>query len=66
MAVLRDISARKALEAELRQAQISVDTAGDMISWVRIADGSIAYVNATACRILATAAMSSWAPASGW
>lgn len=50
--ILRDITARKTLEAELRQAQISVDSAGDMISWVRLADGSIAYVNATACRIL--------------
>jgi len=50
--VVRDISQRLKLEASLRQAQLSVDSAGDMIFWVAVADAQIRYVNSAACRAL--------------
>jgi PAS domain S-box-containing protein len=47
-----DLSARKALEADLRQAQVSVDNAGDMILWARADDARLAYANKAACDAL--------------
>lgn len=47
-----DLSARKALEGELRQAQVSVDNAGDMILWARAQDGRLTYANQAACSSL--------------
>lgn len=47
-----DLSARKALEAELRQAQVSMDNAGDMILWARTDDARLVYANQAACSIL--------------
>jgi PAS domain S-box-containing protein len=50
--VVRDISSHLELLASLRQAQLSVDSAGDMIFWVALEDRRVAYVNETACRSL--------------
>lgn len=47
-----DLSARKALESELRQAQVSMDNAGDMIFWARADDGRLVYANQAACDTL--------------
>jgi len=47
-----DISEQKELEATLRQAQLSVDRAEDMILWVDLADHRLCYVNEAACRNL--------------
>ena len=52
LGVALDLSARKALEAELRQAQVSVDNAGDMILWARADDGRLVYANKAACDAL--------------
>lgn len=52
LGVVRNLSERRELEASLRQAQLSVDRADDMIIWVRIADRSLCYVNEAACRNL--------------
>jgi len=47
-----DRSAYKALEASLRQAQVSVDSAQDLVLWVRLDDRRIAYANLAACEAL--------------
>ncbi len=47
-----DLTERKALEAGLRQAQVSVDNAQDMLFWVRAGDGRYVYANAAATRHL--------------
>lgn len=52
LGVMRDISGRLALEAHLRQAQLSMDRAEDLILWVRISDRSICYANEAVCRSL--------------
>ncbi|MBW4469769.1 MAG: PAS domain S-box protein [Stenomitos rutilans HA7619-LM2] len=51
MAMVRDITDRKQAEASLKLTQFAVDHAADTIWWVE-ADGSICYVNDTACRDL--------------
>lgn len=43
-----DLTERNRLMASLRQAQVSVDNAGDMILWTRAEDGRIAYANRAA------------------
>ncbi|MDR3639940.1 MAG: PAS domain S-box protein [Humidesulfovibrio sp.] len=52
LGVGQDLSVRKALEADLRQAQLSVDSASDMILWGRIEDGRITYANQAASVVL--------------
>jgi PAS domain S-box-containing protein len=52
LGIIRDISERRALLAELHQAQVSVDNAQDMILWMRLDDGRVAFANAAACRTL--------------
>jgi len=52
LGVALDLSARKGLEAELRQAQVSVDNAGDMIFWARADDARLVYANQAACAVL--------------
>jgi PAS domain S-box-containing protein len=43
-----DLSERHGLMASLRQAQVSVDAAGDMIVWCRVADGKLVFANKAA------------------
>ena len=50
-AILRDITERRATEKERRLTQLAVQQASDSIYWFR-EDGSIYYVNETACRSL--------------
>ncbi len=52
LSVVRDISERRELEASLRQAQLSVDRAEDMILWARLSDKTLRYVNEAVCRSL--------------
>lgn len=52
LGVALDLSASKALEADLRQAQVSVDNAGDMIFWARADDARLVYANQAACDLL--------------
>ena len=52
LSVVRDISDRRELEASLRQAQLSVDQAEDMIMWARLSDRTLRYVNQAVCRSL--------------
>jgi len=42
----------EALEDDLRQAQVSVDNAGDMVIWADTEDAHVVYVNQAACDIL--------------
>ena len=49
LGVAQDLSSRKALESELRQAQLSVDNAGDIILWGDIETGRIVFANKAAC-----------------
>jgi len=50
--IVRDITARKALEADLRQAQVSVDNAQDMVLWADIGNRTVVYANRAACTAL--------------
>ena len=52
LSVVRDISDRRELEASLRQAQLSVDQAEDMIMWARLSDKTLRYVNEAVSRSL--------------
>jgi len=52
MGIARDITQRKALEAELKQAQVSIDNTQDMVLWLRMRDKRIAYANRAACAAL--------------
>jgi len=49
LGVAQDLSGRKALESELRQAQLSVDNAGDIILWGDLETGRIVFANKAAC-----------------
>ncbi|HEY9656411.1 MAG TPA: PAS domain S-box protein, partial [Crinalium sp.] len=51
MGMIEDITARKQTEAALQLTQFSIDRAADPIWWVQ-PDGSIYYVNDSACRDL--------------
>ena len=51
MAMIEDITARKQTEATLKLAQFSIDCSTDPIWWV-CSDGTISYVNDSACRDL--------------
>jgi len=42
----------EALEDDLRQAQVSVNNAGDMVIWADTEDAHVVYVNQAACDIL--------------
>ena len=48
IAIVRDISQRKADEAALRLTQLAVDRAAEAVFWIR-PDGSFAYANDAAC-----------------
>ncbi|MBD2075174.1 PAS domain S-box protein [Phormidium sp. FACHB-592] len=51
MGMIEDITARKQTEAALQLTQFSIDRAADPVWWVQ-PDGSIYYVNDSACRDL--------------
>ena len=48
----RDITDRRAAEQRLEFTQYAVDNAADAVFWIRPSDGSLEYVNQTACRNL--------------
>ncbi|GAB6126903.1 PAS domain S-box protein [Humidesulfovibrio idahonensis] len=52
LGIAQDLRERRALEDDLRQAQVSVDNAGDMVLWADIEDAHIVFANKAACDTL--------------
>lgn len=52
LGIMHDVTRRRELEAELRQARVGMDSVRDMILWVRVEDRRVAYANRAACEWL--------------